>query len=331
MKKIMLALVFLSGMAAICAFAIVFSLHQSVLHEDATFVVNRGAPMGLVAEQLGRAGVIRHPLLFIIYARAMRVDRKIKAGEYVFVNGLSAIDVLKKLRTGDCRLYRITLIEGWTLRQVADYLSNQPFASSEFASRFISAAADRYFLRSLGIIADSAEGYMFPDTYFIPRPVNAEWLIMMLADAFNRAYPPAFDARAGELKMSRGEIVALASIIEKEAGNDLEKPIVSSVFHNRLRKGIPLQADPTVIYGLKDFNGNIRKADLSNSHPYNTYVHKGLPPGPIANPGLLSIKAALWPAETEYLYFVSRNNGTHEFSKTYTEHAKAVAKYQIGH
>lgn len=330
MRRLILAVllgVFI-GVVGFCLFAF-FSLKTQVMHEDAVFVVQRGTPMIMIAGQLSRAGVIKNPAIFSLYARAFHFDRRIKAGEYEFAGGLSAIEVLNKMIKGECRLYKITLIEGWTVNQMADYLAQQRFALPAFQSNFLAAANDKYFVRSLGIENDTAEGYLFPDTYMIQRPQTAEVLVNMLISEFNKVYTKEFEQRANELGFAKNQVVTLASIIEKEAGSNAERPIISSVFHNRLKKQMPLQADPTVIYTIKNFNGNIKKSDLSISSPYNTYVNQGLPPGPIANPGEASLKAALWPAQTDYLYFVARGDGTHEFNKTYPEHAKAVARYQL--
>ncbi|PIR16384.1 MAG: aminodeoxychorismate lyase [Deltaproteobacteria bacterium CG11_big_fil_rev_8_21_14_0_20_49_13] len=306
-----------------------FALSLPIIHEEATFVVARGTPMIMIAEQLSRAGVIKNPIIFSIAARLLRYDRKVKAGEYIFDNGLSSLDILKKMVRGECKLYKITLIEGWNNDQMAEYLANQPFATEYFKDNFLAATGDKYFVNSLKIDNSTAEGYLFPNTYFIQRPQTGEWLVSYLAGEFFKNYTSEFEARAKELGMTTNQVVTLASIIEKEAGNDAERPLISSVFHNRLKENMLLQADPTVIYSMKAFDGNIRKSDLSIKNPYNTYINTGLPPGPIANPGVASLKAALWPAETGYFYFVAKGDGTHQFSKTLAEHNMAVAKYQL--
>ncbi|MBI2342699.1 MAG: endolytic transglycosylase MltG [Deltaproteobacteria bacterium] len=329
MKYFIAAAALLICLAAGCLLGTYISLDKPVNHDEATFVVQHGTPLIMIAEQLARAGIIRSPALFAVYARLARVDRSIKAGEYQFQSGLSSFDVLNKLKNGDCKLYKITLIEGWTAAQIADYLANQSFAAPSFGPHFLSVINDEYFAKSAGVDEKSLEGYLFPNTYFIERPRTAEWLVSRLVYEFKKAYTGELEARAKEIGFSQREVITLASIIEKETGLDSERAIISSVFHNRLKKKMPLQADPTVIYGLKGFDGNLRKADLSNPHLYNTYVHQGLPPGPISNPGLASIRAALWPATTDFLYFVARGNGSHEFTKTLSEHSKAVAKYQI--
>lgn len=314
MKKSILITAFFALLAGAAGYAY-FSLFMPVPHEDATLVVAHGTPMTAIAKQLSRAGVIKQALPLTVYSRISGADRRIKPGEYIFENGLKPLQVLSKLERGDVKLYKITLIEGWSVSQMADYLAEQPFAWPSLKDEFKTAAV---------------EGYLFPSTYFIPRPKTASEIIERIEQEFNKIYTPELDARAKEINLTLLQVITLASIIEKETGSPEERPLISSVFHNRLKKGIPLQSDPTTIYGLKDFDGNLRKSDLSSPHPYNTYVHKGLPPGPIANPGLDSIKAALWPADSDYIFFVSKNDGTHQFSRTLAEHNQAVLKYQLG-
>jgi UPF0755 protein len=193
---------------------------------------------------------------------------------------------------------------------------------------FLQLARDPTFISSLGLKIDTLEGYLYPDTYKFPRSVKAKEVVATMVDHFRQIFVPEMQARAMELKMTEHEVVTLASVIEKETGADGERAEISAVFHNRLRKRIPLQSDPTVIYGLTGFDGNIRKKDLSTPSPYNTYKVVGLPPGPIANPGLRAIQATLYPSNSHALYFVSRNDGTHQFSATLAEHNQAVEKYQ---
>jgi UPF0755 protein len=189
-------------------------------------------------------------------------------------------------------------------------------------------AHDREFIRSLAIEASSLEGYLFPDTYRFARRTKPKEILTEMVQGLRRVLTPELRQRAQEIHMSLHQVLTLASVIEKETGATEEREFISAVFHNRLKRGIPLQSDPTVIYGLESFDGNLRRRDLDSKSPYNTYRVRGLPPGPIANPGLGSIRAALYPAPTRHLYFVSRNNGTHQFSSTLAEHNQAVDKYQ---
>jgi UPF0755 protein len=187
---------------------------------------------------------------------------------------------------------------------------------------------DKTLIAALGIKADTLEGYLYPDTYKFPREVKPKEVVVTMVDHLRHVFNADFQARAQELNMTLHEVLTLASLIEKETGSGDERPEISAVFHNRLKKRIPLQSDPTVIYSLPNFDGNLRKKDLSSPSPYNTYRWAGLPPGPIANPGVQAIRAALYPSNSRALYFVSRNDGTHHFSVTLAEHNEAVEKYQ---
>ncbi|MBU1697564.1 MAG: endolytic transglycosylase MltG, partial [Proteobacteria bacterium] len=188
---------------------------------------------------------------------------------------------------------------------------------------------DTSFILSLGIKAITLEGYLFPDTYFFPKNTDCKTVITTMVEHFNNILTKEWQARAKTMGFSVHDIVTLASIIEKETGDALERPLISSVFHNRLKKNMRLESDPTVIYGIKNFDGNIKKKHLKMKTPYNTYQIIGLPLGPIANPGAKSLAAALNPVHSEYLFFVSKKDTTHQFSKTIQEHNQAVAKYQL--
>jgi UPF0755 protein len=235
-------------------------------------------------------------------------------------------DILSKLRTGQVVLHPVTIPEGFTIAQIAEVLDLKGVTDIK---EFVRLAHDPDFiLTALKLELPSLEGYLFPNTYHIARHTTAKDVITVLVENMWRIFTPEFRARAQDIHMTVHEVLTLASVIEKETGVDEERELVSSVFHNRLKRGIPLQSDPTVIYGMSLFDGNLKKRDLDKVGPYNTYRVAGLPPGPIANPGEHSIRAALYPAPTPYLYFVSRNNGTHEFSATLAEHNRAVEKYQ---
>jgi UPF0755 protein len=222
-------------------------------------------------------------------------------------------------------LHPLTIPEGLTMVQIADLASHEGFADR---AEFLRLAKDGTFVASLGIKADTLEGYLYPDTYKFSRGVKTREVLVAMVEQLREMVVPDLLARMQERKMTMHEVLTLASVIEKETGSGSERPEISAVFHNRLKKHIPLQSDPTVIYGLPAFDGNIHKKDLSSPSPYNTYRVKGLPPGPIANPGIQAIRAALYPSDSHSLYFVSRNDGTHQFSATLIEHNKAVEKYQ---
>lgn len=262
---------------------------------------------------------------FELLGRLTWADRQIPAGEYALHAGMRPTEILRELRTGHVVQYPVTIPEGYTVAQIADLLEQRGLADK---AEFLGLASDRDFIRGLGLDVSSLEGYLFPNTYHVRRHATTREIInAMVADLW-QAFTPALRTRAREINMSVHQVLTLASVIEKETSVDGERELISAVFHNRLRRKIPLQSDPTVIYGLKSYDGNLRKRDLAVASPYNTYRVRGLPPGPIANPGARSIKAALFPAPTRFLYFVSRNDGTHVFSSTLEEHNRAVNKYQ---
>jgi UPF0755 protein len=196
-------------------------------------------------------------------------------------------------------------------------------------TEFISSATDSSFVREEGIDAETFEGYLFPDTYYFSKDVTSEKIISAMVKKFRSVFTSTYKEQAKKLGLSIHRAVTLASIIEKETGDPEERSVISSVFHNRLKKKMRLESDPTVIYGIKDFDGNIKKRHLKTSTPYNTYQIPGLPPGPIANPGKKAIEAALFPADTDFLYFVSKKDNTHMFSTNIRDHNKAVRKYQL--
>jgi UPF0755 protein len=234
--------------------------------------------------------------------------------------------VLDVLVDGKTYLHRITIPEGFTLKQIAEVLRTNELGQTD---EFIALATDPQYVSSFEINAQSLEGYLFPDTYYFPRSATTKMIIRKMVERFDEQFPAQWHDRAKALGRTVHEIVTLASIIEKETGAAFERPLIASVFHNRLKKKMRLESDPTVIYGIPNFDGNIKRKHLRALTPYNTYRIKGLPPGPIANPGREAIKAALYPDKTDYLFFVSKKDTTHHFSKTIQEHRKAVRKYQL--
>jgi UPF0755 protein len=320
------------GLAAAAAAALLIYLGLPIKHPPAEIAIEQGMTVEGIADALHEKGVIKCPLCFKAYVIALGKEAKLHAGDYEFEDGLSTRAVVHKLLKGDFKVYWLTIPEGWTVRQIADYLRSSPsVANPALAGDLLTLSRDKGFINSLDIgwDADSLEGYLFPSTYQVYKLRDAGKLIAQMIGEFKKRFAAEVTEGAPQKGLKPADIVTLASIVEKETGNAAERPSIASVFYNRLKAGMPLQSDPTVIYGLPNYNGNIRKEDLSNPHPYNTYVHSGIPPGPIANPGAASIEAVLHPAETKYLYFVSKNDGTHYFSETYPEHRNAVIKYQV--
>jgi len=278
-----------------------------------------------VAALLKNEQLIRSRSAFLLLGKTRDIDRKIRPGEYELDAGMSPQDILTKLLAGRVVLHPVTIPEGYSLTQIAEVLATQQVTDTK---EFTKLVRDRTFISTLGIEADSLEGYLFPETYSFAKGTKAREVIKAMVDGLHRVWGAELQEQAARLKMSLHQVLTLASVIEKETGAKDERELIAAVFHNRLRKKIPLQSDPTVIYGLPGFDGNIHKRDLSVMSPYNTYRVQGLPPGPIASPGAHSLRAALFPAQASYLYFVSRNDGTHQFSSTLAEHNQAVEKYQ---
>lgn len=278
-----------------------------------------------IATILEREGLIKSRIAFRLLGKLHEAERKIHPGEYELNPAMLPAEILGMLVAGRVVLHPVTIPEGYTMLQIADVLAQQQITDP---AEFLRLAKDAGFIQSLGLSAQTLEGYLYPDTYKFPRPSPARDVLRAMVDRLGHVFNDELKARANDLHLTPHEVLTLASVIEKETGAGNERPQISSVFHNRLKKRIPLQSDPTVIYGLTNYDGNIHKKDLSDSSPYNTYRWAGLPPGPIASPGILSIRAALYPVPSAYLYFVSKNDGTHQFSATLTEHNKAVEKYQ---
>lgn len=291
-----------------------------------TVTIAPGEGFRTIARRLHDLGLIQSPLKFRLYARLSGIHRKIQAGEFQLYGTMTPRQILNTLVEGKVRLYRVTIPEGYTLRQIAQAIAQAGFGD---ADAFYQIATDPAFAREQEIEGQSLEGYLFPDTYYFPKGFAQTKIIKAMLQRFRDAISDDWRARAEVLGMHLHEVVTLASIIEKETGDPAERPLIASVFHNRLAKGMRLETDPTVIYGIADFDGNLTRKHLRTPTPYNTYVIKGLPPGPIASPGHAALEAALYPAETDYLFFVSRKDSTHQFSSNLKDHQEAVRKYQL--
>ena len=294
-----------------------------------TFIeIPRGLDTGKIADLLVESGILRNRAPFIAYLKLTHNAGRIKAGEYRFAGLSSPRQVIQRLIGGDVFYRVITIPEGLTAMETIDLLARNDFgdhAKMELVLKKTDWIAD------MDPHAESLEGYLFPETYRFSRKADSTLIVKTMVDQFRKQFRKIMSESPPRTGWNTSRIVILASMIEKEVQKAEERPIVSSVYYNRLERRIPLACDATIIYALKlagTYNGNIRKADLSMESPYNSYLNRGLPPGPIANPGADSLRAALQPDETEYLYYVSRNDGTHEFSKNYQSHERAVNKYQ---
>ena len=284
-----------------------------------------GSPFRKIAKSLKAKGVITNDIKFYFLARCKKHLTSIKAGEYLLTTNMTPLDVLDTLVSGRTLLYRLTVPEGHNLYQVSDTANSLGLVSKE---EFIAKAHDPLLLQELRIEGISVEGYLFPETYFFSKPATSDKIIRTMVQKFWEHFSDDLRFQGQKLGLTEHQVVILASIIEKETGVSEERRLISAVFHNRLKINMKLQSDPTVIYGIKNFSGNLTKKDLLTSTPYNTYTHEGLPIGPIANPGREALGATVNPAPATYLYFVSKNDGSHFFSSTYKEHLKAVRQYQ---
>ncbi len=287
--------------------------------------VERGEPFSSVVKSLKERGVVQNERLFSLWARFLAADKKIHWGLYRFELPLSLQEILDRMRLGRGVFRRVTIPEGLTLKEIADLLEKEGIAKGD---QFLKEAADAEILGRLGLEEKGVEGYLFPDTYYFTPFATEREILVTMAEQFRREFTAKMRQRSQEMGLNLREVVTLASVIEKETGAKEERPLVSAVFHNRLRQKMLLQSDPTVIYGLKNFSGDLTRKDLQSRSPYNTYRYPGLPPAPICNPGLSSLMAALYPASVPYLFFVSKNDGTHFFSVNFKEHDQAVKTYQ---
>jgi UPF0755 protein len=331
--KKLLALVAVLIVAAGCAaYVVVTRVDQPFrgYSEEAQSVdVPQGAGTRAIGDRLIAAGVVRDRLTYRAALWLSGSARHLKAGEYRFDRPMSARDVLAKIARGDVDLISITFPEGLTIADMAHLFESHGFGP---AADFKAAAKDTSAIRELDPIATDLEGYLFPETYALPRHAHAQELVHAMTYRFQKILTPELRAQASARGLTVRQLVTLASIVEKETARPEERPIVAAVYSNRLRLGMGLQCDPTVIYALQKagrYDGNIRRDDLMFDSPYNTYRYAGLPPGPIAAPGKGSLEAAANPADNDFLYFVSRNDGSHEFARTLSEHNRNVQKFQI--
>lgn len=295
--------------------------------ETTVIDILKGEGLRKISSKLEESGLIVDDHLFILFVASKGWQNSLRAGEYEFKEGSTLSEVAEKIAKGDVLIHRVTVPEGLTVREIADLLDVRGVLDGK---EFLSVTD--YNKELLGLLPGrpltGLEGYLFPDTYTYTKGVTPEEFILMMINRFNTVYGSLRDMRDG-VNLTDNEIITLASIIEEETGAASERPIISAVFHNRLKIGMRLESDPTVIYGMgEDFDGNLTKRDLLTETRYNTYINNGLPPGPIASPGKESIIAALNPADVNYIYFVSRGDGTHQFSTNYRDHQRAVFKYQ---
>ena len=289
--------------------------------------IQPGMNLKQVTQELAQNNLLNSPRAFRLLTWLEGKENQIQVGEFELSPSLASGEILKVITSGKTHLHSVTIPEGYRITEIAAVITQKGLTTDE---EFLQEAEKKEFLSTLNIPTENLEGYLFPETYHFGKFLGTKIIVKTMLDTFKqRVLTPEILNRAKEMGMTIHETITLASLIEKETGSQSERSLISSVFHNRLKRNMLLQTDPTVIYAISNFDGNIRKKDLSIDSPYNTYMYPGLPPGPIASPGLESIIAALNPVESQYLYFVSRQDGSHHFSKSLIEHNRAVHRYQI--
>jgi UPF0755 protein len=324
--------VFIASLVALLVFSTWFMFEiyttSKELPQEIVFEVEMGKGAEAIARDLKEKGVIKKEWPFLMGYQLFFSPESLKAGEYVFSLPLSTKEVLRMLTEGQVYLHPLTIPEGLTGLEISELLDSLNFAEDD---DFREAFSQKEAISSWDEEAQNLEGYLFPETYFFPKGTPAKEIVSNMISQFKDIFREEWKRRALEMDLSLREVVILASLVEKETSILEEKKLVSAVFHNRLRRRMKLDCDPTIIYVLKQegrFTGRLRYKDLKLDTPYNTYLYPGLPPGPICNPGRASLQAALYPADEDFLYFVSKNDGSHQFSRTYKEHQRAVLIYQ---
>ena len=292
-------------------------------------VIDTGSSVSRIGQALASAGVVRDVRSFQIAARLNGAERRMQAGEYRFDQAATAFAVVARIARGDVFTRPITFPEGRTAAEMAAIFAER---ASGDAAAFLAASRNVSRVAAFDPLARDLEGYLFPSTYLLPRNATAGTLVTQMVQGFDKAFDADLRSAAAAVGFSVREAVTMASLVEEEAQVAAERPMISAVYHNRLKIGMGLQCDATVIYAMQragTWNGNIRRVDLAMDSPYNTYRYRGLPPGPIANPGRASLEAAVRPADVPYLYYVSRNDGSHAFATSLDEHNRNVQQYQI--
>lgn len=326
MKRVLIVLAVLAVVVAGGAYATLYAPYQG-FREPVIVDFAKGTSTQAMAEELERNGVIRYSWTFLL-ARALHPRKRLQAGEYQFAHADTPANILNRIARGDVFFYELVVPEGSNIFDIAAIVGRYDFLK---ASEFLRAARDPSLIRDLAPDAPSLEGYLFPATYRITRTTTVKQLCSMMTAQFRKEWRELQAGRPQQVPVNN--MVTLASLVEKETGQPQERPIVASVYQNRLRKGMALDCDPTTIYAAlldERYRGTIYRSDLNSDNAYNTYRHAGLPPGPIANPGVAALEAALAPAQTDYLYFVAKPDGSggHQFSETMAQHNVAVQQYR---
>ena len=330
------AILFLVALAVVASAALAAMLYRQTSQpfkgyegEEQFVTIDPGSSTRAIAKRLVDAGVVKDDVTFRAALWRTGRARNLQAGEFRFDHAMTPAEVIEKIARGDVYNRRVTFPEGLTIHEMARIYEQQRFGK---AAAFVAAARDTSAIRDIDPAATDLEGYLFPETYALPRDADAAKLVAMMVARFRQLFTPEMQQAARALELTPRQAVTLASLVEKETAQPSERPLVAAVYLNRLKIGMGMQADPTVIYALQRagrYDGNLRRDDLQFDSPYNTYRYSGLPPGPIASPGLGSLQATVAPAQVHYLYFVSRNDGSHVFARTLAEHNENVHQFQV--
>ncbi|MBG56612.1 MAG: aminodeoxychorismate lyase [Deltaproteobacteria bacterium] len=330
--KRLIVIILLLGALTISGFAgYIFHIFYSPIKSNSTnsisiILIPRGSTFDYVTSIIRKNGLQPYPRLYNFLAKRLNVHTRIQAGEFEIVHSWNTHQLLQHLVYGKSIRHKVTIPEGKTFLQIAERLNQAGLADKEV---LMSLRNDPELLKKTGVPnLKTLEGFLYPETYYFSKAETERQVLSAMISQYRRVFNSDFQKRAKEIGMSEYSVLTLASIVEKETGADADRPLIASVFHNRLKRKMRLDSDPTVIYGLKNFDGNLTRKHLRTPTPYNTYKRYGLPPTPISNPGRASLHSVLYPAEKKYLYFVARGDGSSQFSRTLSEHNKSVWKYQ---
>ena len=321
--------VFVLGLFGIYSYLIHWSLTASPNKAEIEIIIERGSSAHQIARELKKSGVLTSSFLFFTYWRLLTNQAsKLQSGDYLIPPHTVPQKIIYMLSHGLQREFKFTIPEGSNQQEIIKIIAKTGLATEQALEQALNNPVLHEDLKIPTNLKGGIEGYLFPDTYIFQAGTLPVKIFRHMHDELLKNITPEMQKRMQQIGYNLNEVLTFASLIEKETGNTAERPLIASVFYNRLKKGIKLQTDPTVIYGVERKKGKILKRDLKNRHEYNTYLHAGLPPGPIASPGLAAIKAVLWPAQSKYLFFVSKNNGTHEFCVNYGCHTRAIQTWQ---
>ena len=324
-KSIIVYLIFSVSIIIATFLVTVFYWPQNNINKEIKITINHGESLSVISKKLLKKGVITNENIFEVATKIRGLDTSIPVGTFLMQNVKVNHDIINHLVFGNPERKKVTLLEGWNIRQTSNHLSKEMGLDYYDIVEIVN---NKSFINSLGIKSETLEGYLYPDTYYFFEGENVNSVIKRLVKEYKYFWTDSNITKASSISLTQHQILTLASIIEGEAIYDSERPIISAVYHNRLKRGMKLQADPTVQYIIKDGPRRLLIKDLRIKSPYNTYLYEGLPPGPINSPGFKSLSAALYPDKNDYLYFVAKGDGYHTFSKNEKEHERAKRAFQ---